>query len=103
VASSEAFRQAVEDRLWDVLPVRSRSMFGGFAFYSDDLFFALIAFDRLYFKVGDADRAECEAKGLARFHSSYFEMPAGAFEDDAELKRWVERALEAARAGKKRR
>jgi DNA transformation protein and related proteins len=100
VASSQAFREKVEDRLWDVLPVRSRSMFGGFGFYSDDLFFALIAFDRLYFKVGEADRAACESQGLARFHSGYFEMPAGTFEDDAELIRWVDRALEAARVGK---
>ena len=43
--------------------VRSRRMFGGFGIYVDELFIAIIAFDRLFLKVNDETRPRFEAAG----------------------------------------
>lgn len=47
--------------------VRARRMFGGHGLYLDDLFFALIAAERLYLKVDDESRAQFTAAGCEPF------------------------------------
>ena len=85
--------------------VRARKMFGGHGLYCDELFFALIAGDRLYLKVNDESRpafvaAGCEpfvydakAKALAM---GYWSAPADAMESPALMQPWAQQAVTAA-------
>ncbi len=54
MAVSQSYREFVLEQLGRVTPVTGKSMFGGVGIYAQGLFFALIAEDRLYFKVDDA-------------------------------------------------
>jgi DNA transformation protein len=84
---------------------RSRRMFGGHGFYVDDLFIALIAFDRLYLKADAQTRAAFEAAGCEPFvydgkgksvTLGYFSAPEQAMESAPEMRPWARLALEAA-------
>lgn len=93
--------------------VRSRRMFGGHGFYVDDLFLALIAFDRLYLKADAQTRPRFEAAGCEPFvydgqgksvTMGYFTAPEDAMESPGLMQPWARLALEAAlraRAAKK--
>lgn len=93
--------------------VRVRRMFGGHGFYVDDLFLALIAFDRLYLKADGQTRPRFEAAGCAPFvyegqgkpvTMGYFTAPEDAMESPASMQPWARLALDAAlraRAAKK--
>ncbi len=105
---SPEFRRFVEEHLARVADIRTEPMFGGVGIYSGEFFFALIAEDKLYFKVDDSNRDDFEAKGMGRFFPydspkpmHYWELPPGVLEDEAELRIWVDKALEVA-ARKKR-
>jgi DNA transformation protein len=91
--------------------VRSRKMFGGWGLYVDELFIALIAFDRLYLKVDDDSRARFEAEGCEpfvyeakgkRISVGYWSAPPEAMESPALMLPWARLAMQAAlRAGAK--
>ena len=84
---------------------RCRRMFGGFGLYVDDLFVALIAFDRLYLKA-DAETAEAfAAAGCERFvyegkgkrmPMDYCSAPAEALDSPALMRPWARLAVQAA-------
>ena len=85
--------------------VRSRRMFGGHGLYVDDLFVAIIAFDRLYLKADDATRPQFEAAGCEPFvyeakgrsvSLGYRTVPAEAMESPALMQPWVRLAIAAA-------
>ena len=88
-------------------------MFGGHGFYVDELFLALIAFDRLYLKADAQTRPRFEAAGCEPFvydgqgksvTLGYFTAPEDAMESPALMQPWARLALEAAlraRAAKK--
>jgi DNA transformation protein len=86
-------------------------MFGGVGIYADELFFALIADDGLYFKVDDSTRGDFEARGSGPFQPygedgetmGYYRVPEDLLEDPEELRAWAERAIEVARRVKGRR
>jgi len=110
VAITPSYRTFVLEQLGRVIPgIRSRSMFGGVGIYADDVFFALIASDMLYFKVSDRNRADYEARGMNPFRPfgehgevmSYFQVPEDVLEDLEELRAWADKAI--AVAGAKRR
>lgn len=103
-------RPAIVDHSLDLLqplgPVRARAMFGGYGLYLDDLMFALIAFDALYFKADKLSEPEFEAAGGEPFvyegkskpiKISYWTVPDEALEDPESLLPWAERAVGAAR------
>ena len=78
-------------------------MFGGVGLYADGLFFALIAEDRLYFKVDDATRPEFERFGMEPFRPfgedsamGYYEVPADVVEDQVQLAPWMRKAIDVA-------
>lgn len=103
MAVTPSFRLFVEDQLGQIVPVRSRAMFGGVGLYADDAFFALIADDVLYLKVDDDSRADFEALGSEPFRPfgddramSYYSVPADLLEDTARLRPWVLTATEVA-------
>ncbi len=87
-------------------PVRARSMFGGGGIFLDDLMFALIAWNRLYFKVDDETKPGFAAAGGEPFvyqgkqrpvEMSYWALPDETLDDPEALIEWAELALQAAR------
>jgi len=109
VAVSPSFRTFVLEQLARAAPdIRGRSMFGGLGIYSENLFFALVADDTLYFKVDDTNRPDFEALGLGPFRPydddsevmQYYEVPADLLEDADSLRPWVAKAIEVARRKK---
>jgi DNA transformation protein and related proteins len=84
-------------------------MFGGVGLYRDDVFFAIVSGDVLYFKVGDGNRADYETRRMRQFRPfrdkpqlsmNYYEVPADILEDIEECAEWVQRAVEVAVATK---
>ncbi len=91
-------------------PVSARPMFGGYGIYIDDLMFALVADDSLYFKTGDNSRSDFENRGLQpfsyqrngkTFNMSYSEAPAEVLDDTDAMVWWANRAIEAALKSRK--
>jgi DNA transformation protein len=103
MAVSESYREFVLEQLGRVTPVTGRSMFGGVGIYAQGLFFALIAEDRLYFKVDDATRPEFDQLGMEPFRPfgedsamGYYEVPADVVEDSVRLAGWMKKAIDVA-------
>ena len=100
MAVSESYRAFVLEELNRVRPVTARAMFGGVGLYAADVFFALIAQDRLYFKVDDTTRGEFERRGMEPFRPfgedsamGYYELPADILETFEPLRAWTEQAV----------
>jgi DNA transformation protein len=83
--------------------VSARKMFGGAALYADGQVFALIADDRLYFKVDGSTRPAYEAAGAGPFvydtkdgpqtMNGYFAVPDRLLDDADELIAWAKTAV----------
>jgi DNA transformation protein len=108
MAFSAGYRDFVVEQLGRVSPVTARSMFGGVGLYVRGLFFALIAEDRLYFKVDDSNRPDFERLGREPFRPfgeekamGYYEVPADVLEDCERLEEWMMKAIEVARRSKR--
>ncbi|HMS53805.1 MAG TPA: TfoX/Sxy family protein [Fimbriimonadaceae bacterium] len=104
---SAAYRTQVEDLLEQVVPITSKAMFGGVGIYSEGLFFALIAEDKLYFKVSDLNRGDYEEAGMGPFFPfdsptpmHYWEVPQSVLDNLEELRVWVDKALAVAASAK---
>ena len=91
--------------------VRARSMFGGCGIFLDDLMFALIAWDRLYFKVDRETKPRFAEAGGEPFvyqgkhkpvEMSYWTLPEERLADPLALIEWAELALAAARRTRKK-
>lgn len=89
--------------------VRVRRMFGGWGLYVDELFVAIIAFDRLYLKADAASRPRFEAAGCQPFvydargravSLGYWTAPDEALESPALMAPWARLALQAALAAR---
>lgn len=109
MAFSPEYRWQVEDKLSAVVPIRTKAMFGGVGIYSGDLFFALIAEDKLYFKVSELNQADFEGAGMEPFFPydsptpmGYWELPPGIIDEPKELKVWVDKAIAVAESKKKK-
>ena len=85
--------------------VRARRMFGGHGIYIDDLFVAVIGFERLYLKTDAASRERFQAAGGEPFvydakrgavALGYWTVPAEAMESPALMQPWARQAIEAA-------
>lgn len=85
--------------------VHTRRMFGGHGIYIDDLFVAIIAFDRLFLKTDAQTRAAFEAVGSDPFvydnaerkvTLAYWTVPADAMESPALMQPWARLAMDAA-------
>jgi DNA transformation protein len=107
MAVSESYRVFVLEQLGRVTPVTGRSMFGGVGIYAEGLFFALIAEDRLYFKVDDPTRPDFERLGMEPFRPfgddsamGYYEVPVDVVEDVVQLARWMKKAIDVAAKAK---
>lgn len=109
---SANYRTFALEQLSRVLPaVRARGMFGGVGVYSEDLFFALMDNDTLYFKVDDATRPDFVAIGMGPFRPfgeggevmQYYEVSAELLEEPERLRVWAEKAVAVARRARVRR
>lgn len=100
---------ALADHVLDLLAplggVTRRYMFGGWGYYKDGLFFALIADGRLYFKTGPCNEEEFIAAGLAQWvyptdkgpmKMRYHEAPEAALESQPLMLTWARKGLAAA-------
>jgi DNA transformation protein len=85
--------------------VRARRMFGGHGLYIDELFVAIIAFDRLYLKADATTRERFAAAGCEPFvydakgksvTLGYWTVPAEAMESPHLMQPWARLAIEAA-------
>ncbi len=106
---SDEYLEYVLEQLSSLRGLVPRRMFGGAGIYHDELFFALIFKDTLYFKVNDANRAGYEARGMAKFRPyesrpqvslTYYEVPVDVLENREELTIWAHQAVQAAAASK---
>jgi DNA transformation protein and related proteins len=87
--------------------VSSRRMFGGVGLYSGELFFGLIDDDTLFFKTGESNAAEYQARNMPRFMPpadrplgpmGYHQVPADIIEDAEALVAWARKATAVALA-----
>lgn len=85
--------------------IQTKPMFGGVGIYSEGLFFALIAEDKLYFKVDDSNRQDFVDRGMQPFFPyenatpmHYWELPGGVIDEPKELSIWVDKAIRVAEA-----
>jgi DNA transformation protein and related proteins len=85
--------------------VRAKRMFGGHGVYIDELFIAIVAFDRLYLKVDTVTKLHFEAAGCKPFvydgkgspiTMSYWTVPAEAMESPDLMQPWARLAIDAA-------
>jgi DNA transformation protein len=106
------FVSHVLELMENVGPVQARKMFGGYGLFLQDLMFALIADEMLYFKVDTKSEQDFQDLNLAQFTynkkgrvfaMSYYQAPEESLEDMDEMQLWGMRAFEAAlRAAKKK-
>lgn len=109
-AKSAEFSEFVTEQLALFGATRTKAMFGGYGIYHDDLVFAIIVDDKLYFKA-DKDSINTFTKlGLLPFTyqsrdkeiaMSYYEAPPEVFEDQEEMARWAKQAYQSALKSKK--
>ncbi|MDE2368984.1 MAG: TfoX/Sxy family protein [Burkholderiales bacterium] len=85
--------------------VRVKRMFGGWGYYVDELFIAIVAGGRFYLKVDDRTRERFAAAGCEPFvydaarqavALSYWSAPADALESPALMEPWARLAIQAA-------
>jgi DNA transformation protein len=102
MAVSDDFRTFVVEQLRPAGRLTERRMFGGVGLYLDDLFFALIDDDTLYFKTDDSNRPRYERAESRPFcpdpvrpdkTMAYWQVPAEVLEDADELAVWAREAM----------
>ncbi len=106
MAVSPEFQAFVAELLAPVGPVAIRRMFGGAGAFYDDVMFALIIGEVLYFKVDDTNRTDFEAAGKGPFSydtktgrralRGYFEVPDELFETPEDFTVWARRSIDVA-------
>ena len=113
MASNKNFHDYVtRDVLAGIRGITTRAMFGGWGIYKDGLFFALIAEDRLFFKVDESNLADYQrqnskpfvyhAPGGKAMKMSYWELPESVAENKQAVREWVDRAVAVAKKAKKK-
>ena len=89
------------DQLEAIGPIRWRRMFGGYGIYCDELFFAIVARDVLYFKTDEQTRPRYENAGMDAFKPfedksgtmNYHQVPDEVVDDRDALCEWANEAL----------
>ncbi len=100
---SDEYLTYVIDQLECLGSVHSRRMFGGAGLYFEDLFFAVVADDVLYFKVDDTNRQDYEEASMEAFRPfpekdksavmGYYQVPIDVLENRDLLHDWAQKAL----------
>lgn len=102
----------VSDLLGEIEGVRARAMFGGYGIYQNDIIFAIIVDDELYYKADDSNRLEYKnygskpfqysAKGAKKITMSYWKLPSQIMDNRDQLKKWTEKSIQASIQSKRR-
>lgn len=110
VTRHDDFVEHVCELLAPLGAIRSKRMFGGWCIYVDEVPTGLVAYNTLWFKVDDGNRADYEAAGVGPFKPfpdkdtvmSYWQVPASVMDDRRSFVEWARRAFDAAmRSGTK--
>ncbi|MFA7242935.1 MAG: TfoX/Sxy family protein [Sulfuricellaceae bacterium] len=105
MAKRTEFVEFVIEQMAPFGAIRVRAMFGGFGVYQDDLMFAIIIDDSLYFKADAATSGEFTAQGLNPFTYlsrgktvtlQYYAAPPDVFESPEAMQKWGRLAIGAA-------
>jgi DNA transformation protein len=103
--------QGTADRLVAMGPVVAKHMFGGYGLFLDGTMFGLVWRGTVYFKVGEANRAEyararsrpfAYRRGDDTVEMSYSTVPEKVLAEATMLVDWAARALDVARAKRAR-
>jgi len=101
----------VLDLLTPLGGITRRYMFGGWGFYKDGLFFALIADGRFYLKTGPCNVQEFRDAGLPEWiyktekgnmSMNYHQAPEAVLENPAMMSLWAKKGLAAAKEAAKK-
>lgn len=104
MAVSDHYLNKVLERLSQVAPVSYRRIFAGVGLYHRGVQFALLANDRLYFRVDDISVQPYLDSGMPALHpeaalttqSHFYQLPPGLLDRPEELLYWMRAAVEAA-------
>jgi DNA transformation protein and related proteins len=101
----KGFASYVTEMMQTMGPVIAKRMFGGHGIFLEGLMFGLIADHVLYLKADKETQKDFNAKGLEAFEyykkdkaykMSYYQAPEETLEDSEEMKRWANKAYDAA-------
>jgi DNA transformation protein len=108
MTARDEFSALVLELLAPLGPVAARRMFGGVGLFHRGTIFGLIVREELFFKVGEANRAEYEAAGQAPLTyatrhgehrlASYWSCPPELLDDPDRLRAWAGKAVDVALA-----
>ena len=97
----DSFKEFILDQLSGLNAIRCKKMFGGYGIYYQELFFAIISNDRLYFKTDPIFAKEFKSYGMEPFQpnpkqklKNYYEVPEEILEDKEILIQWARRSSE---------
>jgi DNA transformation protein len=105
MAARNAFVEHCLELLAPAGAVRARRMFGGWGLYLDELFVAIVAFERLWLKADETTRPRFADAGSEIFtvemkgrptSMNYWSAPPEAMESPALMAPWLRLAVEAA-------
>lgn len=106
---SAKFRNEMEALVGTALPIRSKAMFGGIAFYSDELLFAILDNDRIWFKTDASNKGDYEVLGMPQWvpyegakPGGYHELPPSILADVDKLREWAQTSMAIAAKKKKK-
>ncbi len=108
MAVSQEYIDLITDQLSEFEGATVKKMFGGYGIFKEKKMFGLVGDDTLFLKVDDHNRADYEARGMKQHYMEkkgkgmpYWTVPADVLENKNELKKWAEKAYEAALRAKK--
>ncbi|MEN9657438.1 MAG: hypothetical protein RL571_903 [Pseudomonadota bacterium] len=86
--------------------LRAKAMFGGYGFYCDEIFFAIVVNDILYIKADSQSKEEFTLLGLTPFSyykkdgtaqsMAYYPLPDSTLEEQEEMMIWAKKGIAAA-------
>lgn len=98
----------IQDQLSGFGEIETKKMFGGIGFFKKGIMFAMIGYNAFRMRVDETNQTDFESRGMKPFQSDskkkgmpYWEVPTEIIDDQAELAKWAQKALDAAIRGKK--
>lgn len=112
MSKQNGFVEYVKDILEPFGPLRIKPMFGGYGIYSNEVFFAIIAYNELYFKgekgelndyyeSQNSEPFKYDGKGKEVI-MSYWKVPGEVMEYNESLAKWFELSYNAAIQSKRK-
>ncbi|MEQ1714806.1 MAG: TfoX/Sxy family protein [Hyphomicrobium sp.] len=115
MSANDGIVELLSEAMMPLGDFKARRMFGGYGFYLDGIFFALLIEGMVYFKTSCETQRAYEAEGMKPFSyatksgehalKTYWRVPERLFDEPDEMMDWARKAMLAARSSpaKKRR